>query len=132
MRALSTPQVTVNNVTYAIVPNSLKYDGGEGEVNVRAASAGGNSVESVHTSNAETKISKVMFDVYLDQDLDGFIAQWKEAIGQNSISFAERFENGSAVVRSFDRMSLINPVERNASADGVTSLEWSGDPMTIV
>lgn len=131
MRALSTPQVNINNVNIAIVPNSLRYDGGEGEVNVRTASAGGNSVESVHTSNAETKIGKVMIDVYLDTELDAFIAVWKGAIGENSISFSERFDNGTAVTRSFDRMSLINNVERNASADGVTSLEFEGDPMTI-
>lgn len=131
MRALSTPQVNINNVNIAIVPNSLKYDGGEGEVNVRTASAGGNSVESVHTSNAESKIGKVMMDVYLDTQLDGFIAGWKAGIGENSISFSERFENGTAVTRSFDRMSLVNNVERNASADGVTSLEFEGDPMTI-
>jgi hypothetical protein len=131
MRALSTPQVSVNNVNIRIVPNSLRYDGGEGEVNVRAASGGGNNIESVHTSNAETKIGKVMFDVYLDTELDSFIAQWKEDIGVNSISFSERFNDGTAVTRSFDRMSLMNAVERNASADGVTSLEFEGDPMTI-
>ena len=88
MRALSTPQININNVNVRIVPNSLRYDGGEGEVNVRAASGGGNQIESVHTSNAETKIGKVMFDVFLDTDLDGFIAQWKENIGVNSISFS--------------------------------------------
>ena len=131
MRALSTPQVNINNVNLRIVPNSLRYDGGEGEVNVRAASGGGNQIESVHTSNAETKIGKVMFDVFLDTDLDGFIAQWKENIGVNSISFSESFNDGTSVTNSFDRMSLINAVERNASADGVTSLEFSGDPMTI-
>ncbi len=131
MRALSTPQININNVNIRIVPNSLRYDGGEGEVNVRAASGGGNQIESVHTSNAETKIGKVMFDVFLDTELDGFIAQWKENIGINSISFSESFNDGTSVTNSFDRMSLINNVERNASADGVTSLEFSGDPMSI-
>lgn len=131
MKALANPQININNVNIRIVPNSLRYDGGEGEVNVRTASAGGNSVESVHTSNAETKIGKVMFDVFLDNELDSFIALWKDDIGANSISFSERFTNGSALNRSFDRMSLVNNVERNASADGVTSLEFEGDPMTI-
>jgi len=131
MRALSVPQVNVNNVNIRIVPNSLRYDGGEGEIGVRAASSGGNSTESVHTSNAETKIGKVTFDVYLDPTLDSFIAQWKEDIGLNSISFSERFKGGEAITRSFDRMSLMNAVERAASADGVTSLEFEGEPMSI-
>ncbi len=131
MRALSVPQVNINNVNYRIVPNSLRYDGGEGEINVRAASGGGNNAESVHTSNAESKIGRVVFDVYLDADLDSAIAEWKQDIGLNSISFSERFQDGTAVTRSFDRMSLMNRVERNASADGVTSLEFEGDPMSI-
>lgn len=131
MQSLANPQININNVNIRIVPNSLRYDGGEGEVNVRTASAGGNSVESVHTSNAETKIGKVMFDVFLDTELDSFIALWKDDISANSISFSERFNNGTAITRSFDRMSLVNNVERNASSDGVTSLEFEGDPMTI-
>lgn len=131
MRALSVPQVNINNVNIRIVPNSLRYDGGEGEVNVRAASGGGNEIETVHTSNAETKIGKVIIDVYTTSTIDSQIAEWKADIGLNSISFSERFNDGTAITRSFDRMSLMNAVERQASADGVTSLEFEGDPMTI-
>ena len=130
MRALSVPQVTVNNENIRIVPNSLKYDGGEGEINTRAASGGGNNIQTVHTVNAETKVSKVMFDVYLTADLDGKIAIWKEQVGENAVGFSERLQNGELVPRSFDRMSLTPQIERNASADGVVSLEFMGDPMT--
>lgn len=129
-RALSVPQVTINNENFRIVPNSLVYDGGEGEINVRAASGGGNNIESIHTVNAETKISKVMFDVYLTAELDANIARWKEQVGTNSVGFSERLGNGELVPRSFDNMSLTPSIERNASADGVTSLEFMGDPMT--
>lgn len=131
MRALSVPQVIINNANIRIVPNSLRYDGGEGEINVRSASGGGNEIETVHTVNAETKMSKLMFDVYLTDDLDSNIADWKERAGANSLGFAERRPDGTTTARSFDRMSLINAVERNASADGVTSLEFVGNPMTI-
>lgn len=131
MRALSVPQVNVNNVNIRIVPNSLRYDGGEGEINVRAASGGGNEIETVHTSNAETKIGKVIFDVYTTVNIDSLIATWKADVGLNAISFSERFNDGSTMTRSFARLSLMNAVERQASADGVTSLEFEGDPMTI-
>lgn len=130
MRTLTTPQVIVNNEVLAIVPNSLVYDGGEGEINVRSASGGGQNVESVHSANAEDRIGKVKFDLYLTSDLDSKIALWKDQIGTNSISFGERFANGDTVTRSFDRMSLMNSVERNASADGVVSVEFEGDPMS--
>ena len=128
--SISNPTVVVNNETIYIVPNSLKYDGGEGEINVRAASAGGGSVESIHSVNAESKISKVSFDVFLKDDLDGKIATWKSRAGANSIEFTQATGLTGYVSRSFDKMSLTNLVERNASADGVVTLEWAGDPMT--
>ena len=54
---LSVPSVIVNNETIAIVPNSFSYDGGEGEINVRAASGGGNTIESVHSVNASATLA---------------------------------------------------------------------------
>lgn len=130
-KTLSVPTVIVNNETLAIVPNSFTYDGGEGEINVRAASAGGGNTTSVHSQNAETQIGKCKFDIFLTPGVDQYIAQWKENIGSNSIQVIQRAPGGDSVTLSFDNMSLMNAVERNASADGVTSLEWSGDRMGI-
>lgn len=126
---LSVPAVIVNNETISIVPNSLTYDGGEGEINVRSASGGGNTVESVHSVNAENKIGNVKFDVYLTPDMDSRIRGWKNQVGQNVIQFVQRISGGGSVTRSFQRMSLLNMVERQASSDGVVSLEFAGDPM---
>lgn len=129
---LSVPSVIVNNETIAIVPNSFSYDGGEGEINVRAASGGGNNIESVHSVNAENKIGNCKFDVYLTPDMDSKVRSWKNQVGQNNIQFVQRISGGGNVTRSFSRMSLINQVERNASSDGVVSLEFAGDPMAGV
>jgi hypothetical protein len=128
---LSVPSVIVNNETWAIVPNSFMYDGGEGEITVKAASAGGGTTTSVHAQNAESMIGKCKFDVFLTTDLDSKIATLKEAVGANSIQAIQRAASGEAVTLSFDNMSLVNPVEREASADGVTSLEFEGDQMSI-
>lgn len=130
-KTLSVPTVIINNETYSIVPNSFMYDGGEGEVTVRAASAGGGNTTSVHSQNAETQIGKTKFDVFLTPSLDADIATWKEQVGANSIQAIQRDINGESVTLSFDNMSLVNAVERAASADGVTSLEWEGDRMGI-
>lgn len=129
---LSVPSVIVNNETISIVPNSFTYNGGEGEINVRAASGGGNTIESVHSVNAENKIGKCMFDVYLTPDMDSRIRAWKNNVGQNVIQFVQRLSGGGSVTRSFSRMSLMNDVERQASSDGVVSLEFAGDPMAGV
>lgn len=130
-KTLSVPTVIVNNETLSIVPNSFVYDGGEGEVTVRAASAGGGNTVSVHSQNAETQISKCMFDVFLTSGLDSYIAVWKENVGANSIQVIQQAAGDDSVTLSFDNMSLTVAVERNASADGVTSLEWQGDRMGI-
>lgn len=129
---LSVPSVIVNNQTIAIVPNSFTYNGGEGEINVRAASGGGNTIESVHSVNAEGKTGKCKFDVYLTPDMDSQIRSWKNQVGQNNIQFVQRLSGGGNFTRSMSRMSLINEVERQASSDGVVSLEFAGDPMAGV
>lgn len=130
-KTLSVPTVIVNDETIAIVPNSFTYDGGEGEVTVRAASAGGGNTTSVHSQNAETQIGKCKFDVFLVPGLDSYIAVWKENVGANRIQVIQRAPGGDSVTLSFDNMSLMNAVERTASADGVTSLEFEGDRMGI-
>ena len=130
-KTLSVPTVIINNETIAIVPNSFTYDGGEGEINVRAASAGGGNTTSVHSQNAETQIGKCKFDIFLTPGVDRYIAVWKKNVGSNSIQVIQQAAGGDSVTLSFDNMSLMNAVERAASADGVTSLEWSGDRMSI-
>jgi hypothetical protein len=128
--AISAPSVSINNETLAIVPNSFVYDGGEGEISVRAASAGGSRAESVHAINAETMISKVTFELYPTPDLDEKIRRWKRQVGGNVIQITQVLQNGQSIARTFQHQSLMNPIERNASADGTVSLEWSGDQMS--
>jgi len=129
---LSVPAIIVNNETWAIVPNSFTYDGGEGEVNVRSASGGGNNANSVHSQNAETMIGKCKFDIFLVPGVDNKLATWKENVGANRVQAIQTQPiTGETTTLSWDNMSLVNAVERNASADGVTSVEFEGDRMSI-
>ncbi|MEM7522561.1 MAG: hypothetical protein AAF360_02145 [Pseudomonadota bacterium] len=128
-QAISTPQITVNNEVIAIIPNSLKYDGGEGEVNVRSVSSGGNGVSTVHTVDAETMISMVSFDLTLTPERDAQIRGWKRAIGSNAISFSQRLATGLSTSRNFSNMSCTDTIEREAGADGTLTVVFKGDPM---
>lgn len=128
--ALSVPTIIVNNETIRIVPNSFVYDGGEGEITVRSASGGGNEVSTVHTANAETKIGKCKFELFLTADIDAKVSRWKNLIGSNSVQAIQKTETGS-ITLAWDNCSLMNAVERTASADGTVSLEFEGDPMSI-
>ena len=129
-QTLSVPSILVNNQTWQIVPNSFVYDGGEGEINVRSASAGAGASSSVHSEDAESQIGKCKFDAYLVPGLDANIATLKENIGSNTVQAIQRFPTGDSTTLSWGNMSLVNAIEREASADGVVSLEFEGDPMS--
>jgi len=128
---ISTPEVQINNETYRIVPNSLKYNGGEGSITVRSASSGGGGSSSVHSENAEDKLGMVSFDIYLFAGVDADIKVWKDDMGGIGIKALQRIANGKSITLSWDSCSLSDTVERDASADGVTSLKFEGDPMAI-
>ena len=127
---LSVPTIQVNGETLAIVPNSFTYDGGEGEINVRAASSGGTVTSSVHSVNAETFIGKCKFDMFLVTGVDAKIKDWKAKVGANDVKALQKSESGEAVELSWNNMSLVNVVDREASADGATSFEFEGDQMS--
>lgn len=130
-KSLSVPAIRINDELIPIVPNSFAYDGGEGEITVRAASSGSGSVESVHSENAESQISMCKFSIYLDTDTDTKIRTWKSEIGSNSIKADQANANGASFVRVFPGMSLTTAIERQASADGTIELEFKGDKMII-
>ena len=125
--ALSVPEILVNDEKVSIVPNSFTYDKGEAEINVRSASAGNGASESVHTVNAETAIAEPMFSVYVTNENDERIRQWKENIGGNVIKAVQRVPNGNDIVLTFPGQSLTNKPSREAAADGVAALEFKGD-----
>lgn len=127
-KALSVPSVKVNNDIIGIVPNTFKYVSGDGEVTVRAASTGGNNAISVHTQDAETMFSKVMFSVYPTGDNLAFIRDWKADVAGNTIDAMQKGVGGSKDFSlAFKGCSLTNDPEVNAAADGVIELEWAGD-----
>ena len=124
--ALSNPTVQLNDQTISILPNTLTYKRGTGDVNVRAQSAGGGSVSAVVTENAETKISSVKFSLTLTDVNRDLISGWQEAryTGGNTIRFSER---GSELPLSFSNMHVTTDPEYSVGADGSVEVEFMGD-----
>ena len=127
---LANPAVRINNVTVAIVPNSLKIVLGRGEVTTRAASSGGNSIEMIHAVDAESKVSEWTFDLYPKAVDIKSIPGWKDSVGANAISAVETVD-GVPLTFSLAQASLTNDPEIQASADGVISLTWRGAQTVI-
>lgn len=123
---MSTPTIVINSNVIAIVPNSLTYDKGWGEYNIRAESAGGTQVQTVITRNAETMISKVSFELVNRIANIDLTDSWKRESVQGG-NVIELSEGSNFVV--FNYMALTNMVEITAGVDGVISVEFQGPPI---
>lgn len=124
---LSNPTVTINDETIKIVPNTLGFILGYGEINVRGVAGGGGSSETVHSVNPETRMGQVKFESFVTEDLSTKIQQWKQSIGDNVIKLTQTV-NGRLVTRTFTGMSLTNDPEQMATSDGSAAFEFKGDP----
>lgn len=123
-RAISTPSLIINNLPVGIVPNSLKYTEGLGEQSMRTQSAGGGSVQVVYSTNAESFMSKISFQLINTAENMELAKRWKTNLNQNAISVIDQY---TAFTRNFANMALTNDYELELGADGVISLEFMGD-----
>ena len=123
---ISTPTVKWNGRTLAVVPNSVEFNIGGGEKTVRAMSAGGGSVQMVHTRNAETFKGMLKFGLPNTAETIGILSEMQEAIEGNSFEVVD----GEAQV-SFPNMSLIVDPAFPLSQDGQIDLEFEGAPATV-
>lgn len=123
-RTLSNPTLEVNDQVVAIVPNSLSYKKGQGDKTVKAQSAGGNTIETVITENAETKISMVKFKLFNTKEAFDLANGWIDNINGNTIRLSE-----GELTESFRGMVTTAEPERMVGADGELELEFMGTPV---
>ena len=121
-RTLSNPTVEIDNDVVGIIPNSLSYKIGRGDINMRPQ-ATGNNVENIRTENAETKKGMVKLSLYNTKTNTDLYEKWQDQIDGVSI----RFHDGG-FTKSFNRMSIITDPEVNLGADGNIELEFEGQP----
>lgn len=126
MKTLSVPGITVNNLPLGIVPNSFKYQLGKGVTNVRSASTGGGGAQSVHSEDAEARVGKIKFALYVTPENEALAKLWKANTGLN---FVAANQNGLKPV-SGSNMSMENDPEWEATADGKVEMEFGGDPLS--
>lgn len=127
VNALSNPSIEVNDRTVAIVPNTLVFNDGVGDVNVRTQSSGGGVVDAIITEDAETKIGMVKFGLYVTDENRASIREWQENRynGGNTIKFSQR---GLSLPAAFTNMHITTSPEYAASADGTVEVEFMGNP----
>lgn len=123
-RTLSNPTVQVNDVTIAIIPNSLSYKTGTGNKTVKSSSAGGDSIEIIVTDDVESKKSMVKFKLFTTAANLAAVKSWTKLY-----SSTIRVSEAGAAVESFSQMVIINEPERAIGADGELEVEWEGAPV---
>jgi len=123
VQALTTPTVTANNITVAIIPNTFSYTEGFGEQTLRVQNAGGGSNQQVFANNAETNLSGFKFSMLNTAENIDIIRGWKS--NGNANTFTVTDVDGFA--RSFNNAALTIDYEVNLGADTTIDLEFMSD-----
>lgn len=121
--ALSNPVVTINNVVWAVVPNSVSFTEGLGEQTIRTQSAGGGSVEQVYSNDVTTNMSMFKMQVFPVAGTIDNIRILKTNGNANAITVT-----GDGLTRSFSNMALTSNYEVNLGSDTTIDLEFTGNP----
>lgn len=135
MSKITIKTLTINNnpVPNGYKPNTLSYEPGFGEINVRTV-VNGNSTTTVHAPDASTKIG--MLKVELEpidktadnQDILKYIKSLKDNIGSNTLKVTSA---DTGVKRTFVNCSCTNKIEFVDGTDGNVSLEFKGDEVQL-
>ena len=120
-KALSNPSVEIDDNPISIIPNSLSFKYGKGDKSVKTQSAGGNSIESILTEDAETKISMVKFKLRNTNVNLNLANTWTANVDGMTIRLSE----GDMSV-SFRNMVVVTEPEVAIGADGELELEFQG------
>lgn len=123
-RTLSNPAVEIGNQAIGIVPNSLSYKTGAGDIVIRAQSSGGNGIEIIKTENAETKKSMVKFALYNTKTNTDLIRDWQDSVSGEGISLSE-----GSFSMAFRSMFVMTDPEVNLGAEGNIEVLFEGLPV---
>lgn len=122
---ISNPQVVVNNVAVAVVPNSVKFTEGKGDQKQRVQSSGGGNVSVVFTDNLESHFSKVHFTIINTSDNIALARAWKTNGNANAITITSPSSADSdGLNRSFSLAALVNDFEVGLGVDSVLDMEF--------
>ena len=126
---ISDPSVVVNNVTVAIVPNSLEFDEGLGEQEILVQSAGGGVTEQVFSDNVETALGMVKFSMRSTVANIELARAWKSNRNQNAVTITATTDDGT-FARTFTNAAIVSNYTVGLASDGIIEIEFKGDRPT--
>lgn len=125
-KTLANPTIQVNDSTISILPNTLSYKSGKGNVTSRAQSAGGNSISIVVTEDATTKVSMVKFKMINTKTNIELVEGWQD--NSQTTGNTIRFSDGD-LTKSFRAMNIEEDPEIMLTSDGEIDLVFKGLPV---
>ena len=127
--SISNPEVLINGVPWAIVPNSFEFDEGEPEGVVRAAVIG-DTVEQDYSEDMTEAFSEFKFSVYSSVKNVNGLRQLKALRNTNTVSTTA----GEVVLgveqtlrRTFKHASITSKVKKPLGADVQMEVTWKSD-----
>jgi hypothetical protein len=122
-RVVGTPAVYISGVLIPVVPNSVSYKGG-GERNVRAMSAGGNSVEVVVGVDASKMLAEVHFELPSTPENIRLAEQISANANNGKAETIMLVDKGFQ--KAFDQMVRSNEDDIQLKSDGNIKFEYKG------
>ena len=114
----------INDIQYAYVPNTLKFNDGKGMTQVNVNAAGGGQTTVTHSTDIENAKGMVSFEFRMTKENDKVTRSFFSNIGGNTIRLSN---NETAFTKSFSGMSLTEDPTRELSADGTFELVFEGN-----
>ena len=124
---LNNVAILVNNDIIAHEANTLSYDDGFGEYNVRNAVVGGGQTEQVFSEDLATKFSMVKFSLPSTEDSAGLVREWKNNLNNNVVEL-QSSTGGAQFTRIFTQASIQGNPEITLSTDGTVEIEFRSNP----
>lgn len=127
--AVSNPEVVINGIPFAIVPNTFSYDEGEPEKMIRAAVIG-DAVTQEFSKNVEEAFSNFKFSAYPSVDNIDAIRGFEKNDNTNTVTTtAAEVVSGVEKTwrRTFTNATISTTVEKPLGADTVIEINWKSD-----
>ena len=125
---LNNVAIFVNNDVIAYEANTLSYDDGFAEYNVRNAVVGGSEGEQIFSEDLATKFSMCKFSLPSTEENVALIREWKNNRNNNVVELMSA--TGGNFTRVFTQASIQGNPEVNLSTDGTIEVEFKANPAT--
>lgn len=118
--------VLVNNDIIAYEANTLSYDDGFPEANVRNAVVGGGQTEQIFSEDLATQFGMVKFSLPSTAGNAKLVREWKNNKNNNVVELMSA--TGGDFTRNFTQASVQGKPEVNLSTDGNVEILFHSNP----